>query len=65
MQLMHQMSPAWSRGFARLLCLGGVLAQVGLATAMAQPAAVDDPSLAKDGGYVLHNFTFASGETLA
>jgi homoserine O-acetyltransferase len=65
MKLMRQMSTVWFRRFALLGCVGVVFALVGLPTAAAQPATVDYVALAKAGSYVLKNFTFASGETLA
>jgi homoserine O-acetyltransferase len=65
MKLMRQMSTAWSRRFALLGCWGVVFALIGIPAAGAQPASVDYVSLAKEGSYVIKNFTFASGETLA
>lgn len=65
MKLMRQISTVWLRSFAFLGCIGVVFVLVGMLTATAQPASVDYVSLAKEGSYVIKNFTFASGETLA
>jgi homoserine O-acetyltransferase len=65
MKRMRQMSTTRPRRFALLGCVGVVFALVGFSVTAAQPVAMDYIALAKEGSYVLKNFPFASGGTLA
>ena len=64
MQLRPQGFIAWPRRAALLGCVGMVVALIGVPGIAAQLAAVDYAALAKEGSYVINNFTFASGERL-
>jgi homoserine O-acetyltransferase/O-succinyltransferase len=60
----QKMSKSCSRWFALLGFMGVVFTLVGLPATVAQPADVNYITLAKEGSYVIKNFTFVNGETL-
>ncbi len=64
MHLRPQRFIAWPRRVALLGYVGVVVALMGVPAIAAQLAAVDYVALAKEGSYVIKNFTFTSGERL-